>query len=148
MGDFNGGSLRRGEALMIVSEVTSEWLAKQGACRVQLDRFVEVFGLSARIDSVNFRLAVFHGFDLDWLARRVFSGNTLISYKLMWARAEKHRDQTISNAWKTLHDVATSPVCSVEGFEAAYRVYEDVRAAENRLFKSTWLSFYKKLGFH
>lgn len=148
MRELNGGALYRGEALVTVSEITAEWLAKQGACRKQLNQFTEIFGTSARIDSANFRLAILHGFDLDWLARKIFIGKTLLEYKLMWNRAERRRDKVISDSWQALWAVVTSPASTFEGRDSAWRIHRNIRDTENARFKSTVLSFYRRLGFH
>lgn len=148
MGEFNGGLLRHGEALLSVFEITSDWLVEQGACRNQLNKFVEVFGKRARVDSTSFRLAVLNGLDLDWAARRIFAGSTLLAYKLMYRRAEHARDTRIKEAWRTLWDVVTSPVRSDEGCDAARQIYENVRATENARFRAAWMGFFRRHGFH
>ena len=147
MRGFNGGALFRGTALVTVPNITYEWLVKQGACKSQLAKFLEVFGTVASIDSNSFRLAVLHGFDLDWVARRIFIGNTLLSYKLTWNRAQRHRDAALKRAWDILWSVVSNPVKTTEGCNAAFRMYEHVRVMEDAQFKSTWMAFYKKHGF-
>lgn len=148
MRDLNGGALCRGEALVTVSEITSDWLAKQGACRSQLSKFVEVFGTSARVDSISYRLAVLNGFDLDWLSRKIFIGKTLLSYKQMWNRAERRRDKAISESWAALWSIVTSPVSTFEARDSAWRVHRNIRDTENARFRAAWMSFYRNLGFH
>lgn len=146
-----GACPKHGNAIVKVTEITTEWLRERGACHSQITKFIEVFGERALVDGDNFRLAVLNKFDMDWLARNLFKGSTLLAYQKMYRRAERYRDETISAAWNTMYEISKSQKGGVEGlclWASAYRIYEDVRATENARFRGAWMDFYRRNGFY
>ena len=158
MDRLNGSDVKRGDVIVNVPEITAAWLTKEEACSEQVTRFWNVFGEAVKIDAASYRKAVEYGFDLDWLASKIFYGKTLLRYRKVWRTATNRRDEALSSAWNAMWEIVSRcgtakdrPDVSLLNYgraKFAMETYKTIQKEENERFKTTIAGFYRSLGFY
>ena len=88
--------------------ITAAWLTQRGACRDQVYTFEAEWPGGAELNETNIRRALELHLDLDWLARKVLTGQARREYHKAITLAWEKSQRAIAPAWAE-YERATAP---------------------------------------
>jgi len=101
-----------------MTQVTVAMLERLGACLSQVELFKATFGESAELTQENGARAADAGLDINWLARRVLTGERLAEHQRAEATALAEYQRVTAPAWAEYRRVEATAFVRVAGMEA------------------------------